>query len=139
MKTANIKATVNIKGEIFEGAFEKRKMKSHNLYCWFNKELDHYPHASIDISGSHEEWSDFHVTFSVTKEKGAWEVGTERASYSVWVKIDEETDQISVDRTTDASRWKLAGKKPGFMNFADADRKALEFAKCFYSAAVMGI
>jgi hypothetical protein len=139
VKTANIKDVVNIKGELFEGAYRKRKMRAENLYCWFNEKMVHYPHASIEISQQHEEWVDFHVTFSLTKEKGGWETGTETASYSVYVTIDRETDAIAVSRTTDASRWKLSGVNPGFKSFADSDRKALEFAKAFYSAAFLGI
>ena len=138
MKTADIRDVVNIRGELFEGAYTKRKMASKDLYCWFNESMAHYPHASIEMSHEHEEWTDFHVTFSLLKEKGAWEVGTERVSYSVWVKIDRETDRVTAVAKTDASRWKLAGTNPGFKGFADADRKALEFARCFYSAAAMG-
>ena len=138
MKTADIKDVVNIKGELFEGAYKKRKMKSQDLYCWFNESMVHYPHASIEISHAHENWTDFHVTFSLVKEKGGWEDGTEQVSYSVWVKIDSETDRISVVDKTDARRWKLAGVNPGFNGFADADRKAVEFATCFYAAAIQG-
>ena len=137
MKTANIKDVVNIRGELFEGAYRKRKMKSENLYCWFNEQMVHYPHASIEISQQHEEWVDFHVTFSLTKKK-AWEEGTETVSYSVYVVIDKKTDQITVSRTTDVRSWTLSGVNPGFKSFADSERKALEFAKEFYSAAVLG-
>jgi hypothetical protein len=139
MKTAAIPEIVTIKGALFPGKYKKRKMKSENLYCWFNEDTPHYPHASIEISGVHETWTDFHVTFSLTKEKGGWDTGVETASYSVFVKIDQQTDRISVVRTTDASRWRLAGDNPLFKGFADADRKALEFAKEFYSAAFLGI
>jgi hypothetical protein len=139
VKTANIKDVVNIKGELFEGAYKKRKMKSENLYCWFNEKMVHYPHASIEISQQHDEWVDFHVTFSLTKEKGGWETGTETASYSVYVVINKETDAITVSQTTDVSRWRLSGVNPGFKNFADSERKGLEFAKAFYSAAFLGI
>ena len=138
MKTANIPATVNIKGDLFTGEYKKQKMKSKDLYCWFNEKMVHYPHASIEISHAHEEWTDFHVTFPLTKEKGAWETGVETVSYSVFVRINRETDNITVSHTTDASKWKLSGVNPGFKSFADADRKGLEFAKEFYCAAVLG-
>ena len=137
MKTANIKDVVNIRGELFEGAYKKRKMQAENLYCWFNEKMVHYPHASILISQQHEEWVDFHVSFSVTKKK-AWEEATETVSYSVYVVIDKMTDKISVSRTTDTRGWKLSGVNPGFKSYADADRKALEFAIEFYSAAALG-
>jgi hypothetical protein len=113
-------------------------MKSANLYCWFNEEVAHFPHASIEISHAHEDWVDFHVTFSLTKEKGGWETGTETASYSVFVQINKETDVITVVRTTDSSRWKLSGVNPGFKSFADSERQGLAFAKEFYSAAFLG-
>jgi hypothetical protein len=138
MKTANIPDAVNIKGNLFAGTYRKRKMKSSNLYCWFNENMVHYPHASIEISHEHENWTDFHVTFSLTKEKGGWETGVETASYSIFVVIDSETDQITVARTTDTSRWTLSGVNPGFKSFADSDRRGLAFAKEFYSAAFLG-
>lgn len=139
MKTANIPEIVNIKGDIFSGRYKRRKMRSAKLYCWFNEEMVHYPHASIEISREHENWVDFHVTFSLMKEKGAWETGVETASYSIYVEINAETDVITVASTTDASRWKLSGVNPGFKSFADSERKGLAFAKEFYSAAVLGI
>jgi hypothetical protein len=138
VKTADIPDTVNIKGSLFPGQYKKRKMRSDNLYCWINEQMVHFPHASIEISHEHENWADFHVTFSLTKEKGGWESGVETASYSIYVKIDPKTDRLSVSRTTDASRWKLSGTNPGFKSFADSDRKGLEFAKEFYSAAFLG-
>jgi hypothetical protein len=138
MKTANIPDVVNIKGALFAGKYEKKKMRAANLYCWFNQSMVHYPHASIDISHEHENWTDFHVTFSVTKEKGAWETGVETVSYSVFVKINQETDEITVAKTTNASSWTLSGTNPGFKGFADADRQGLAFAKEFYSAAFLG-
>jgi hypothetical protein len=138
MKTAHIPDTVNIKGDQFAGAYKKRKMKSENLYCWFNDDMAHYPHASIEISHTHDEWVDFHITFSLLKEKGGWDTGTEYASYSVFVKIDRRTDQITVDRTTNTQHWKLSGTNPGFKSFADSERKGLAFAKEFYSAAFLG-
>ncbi len=138
MKTAHIPDTVNIKGGQFAGTYKKRKMKSDNLYCWFNDQMVHYPHASIDMSHEHENWTDFHVTFSLTREKGGWEEGVMSASYSIFVVIDAETDQITVSRTTNTLGWKLSGVNPGFKSFADSDRKGLAFAKEFYSAAFLG-
>lgn len=138
MKTAAIPDTVNIRGKIFPGEYKKRKMKSKDLYCWFNQETPHFPHASIEISHTHENWTDFHVTFPLTKEKGGWQEGVETVSYSVYVRIDPETDQITVTHTTDASRWKPSGENPGFVSFADSERRGLQFAKEFYSAAFLG-
>lgn len=138
MKTANIPKTVTIKGALFPGVYKKRQMKSDNLFCWFNEDMAHFPHASIEISQTHAEWVDFHVSFSITKERGSWESGTETASYSVFVNINEQTDVITLARTTDTRNWKLSGTNPGFKGFADAERQGLSFAKEFYSAAFLG-
>ena len=138
MKTASIPEVVNIKGDMFAGTYKKRKMRSANLYCWFNEDMVHYPHASIDISHEHENWTDFHVTFTLTKEKGGWETGVETASYSIFVEINAQTDQITVSHTTDTRGWRLSGVNPGFKSFADSERRGLAFAKEFYSAAFLG-
>ena len=138
MKTADIPDIVNIRGNLFPGRYEKRKMRSQDLYCWFNKDMAHFPHASIEISHVHETWTDFHVTFSLTREKGGWETGVISASYSVFVVIDQQTDQITLSHSTDTRLWKLSGVNPGFKSFADSERRGLAFAKEFYSAAFLG-
>ena len=102
MKTAAIPDIVNINGDLFPGQYKKRRMTPQNLYCWFNEKMVQFTHASIEISHAHENWTHFHVTFSLTKEKGAWEAGVETVSYHVYVKINLETDQITVSHTTDA-------------------------------------
>ena len=139
VKTRNIPGTVVIQGQLFAGQYVKRPGSRNdlNLYCWFidNEELGHYPHASIDMSDIHESSTHFHVSFPVTKLKGGWSEGTERVSYSIHVQIDRETDEITVTTKTSANHWKLPEKKVNPWGFADMDRKGLEFAKLFYSAA----
>lgn len=139
MKTASIPATVELKAGTYTGKFVKRagSRNDTNLYCWFNEEGDdHYPHASIDLSSLHANWRYFHVTYPVMKKK-AWSDELERVSYSVHVEIDPETDQIKVTSKTNASQWKMPEKRVNSLGFADMDRKALEFAKEFYSAAFL--
>lgn len=131
MKTANIPATVEIKGHRFVGRYTRQKMKSKDLYCWFHEtKRQDYPHASISLSHEHEKWDHFHVSFPIVKDKGGWEEGTESVSYSVHVRI--ESDVISVDHTTDTSRWKRGGKP---LTFADGERTGLQFAGLFFSYA----
>ena len=136
MKTAKIPKIVTIRGQLFPGDYEKRKMKAKDLYCWFHVEAPGCPHASVEISDVHENWRDFHVTFPVSKQKGGWsgEDETEIVSYSVYVQIDDG-DTVKVVRTTDSKHWKVTGFNPGIKGFADMDRKGLEFAREFYSAA----
>jgi len=140
MKTSDIPAVVEIKSKLLTGKYKKRSgsLRDKNLFCWFidNEELGHYPHASIDLASHHENWQYFHVSFPVTKLKGGWSEGIERVSYSIHVQIDRQTDQITITDKTDASRWKLPEKNGNPWGFADMDRKGLEFAKEFYSAAL---
>ena len=140
MKTSDIPAVVEIKSKLFTGIYRKRSgsLRDTNLFCWFidNGELGHYPHASIDLSSHHENWEYFHVSFPITKLKGGWSEGIERVSYSIHVQIDRQTDRITVTDKTDASRWKMPEQKVNPWGFADMDRKGLEFAKEFYSAAL---
>ena len=138
MKTANIPDIVTLKGKLFTGTYRKRagSRNDRNLYCWFNEEgSDNFPHASIDISHHHDDWQYFHVSYPVYKKSGGWSDEMERVSYSVHVEIDPERDTISVVSKTNTSRWKMPESGPGANGFADMDRKALEFAKEFYSAA----
>jgi len=132
MKTRFIPSTVEIKGQRFVGRYVKREMKSKDLYCWFHDSKPDYPHASISLSYEHENWRYFHVSFPVTKDKGGWETGTTSVSYSIHVLIDPETDQLTVERQTDTSKWKRDGKR---LDFADGERAGLEFAKLFFSHA----
>lgn len=138
MKTSLIPETVQVKSGTYTGKFKKRAGSRNDpgLFCWFNEEGDdHFPHASIDVSGIHENWEFFHVTYPVMKKK-AWSEELERVSYSVHVRINPETDQITVTSKTNASNWAMPPKPVNALGFADMDRKALEFAKEFYSAAL---
>lgn len=139
MKTTSIPDTVELKAGTYTGKFKKRSgsLRDKNLFCWFNEEGDdHFPHASIDISGMHADWEYFHITYPVQRKK-AWSDELERVSYSVHVKIDRETDKITVSNKTSTQGWHMPEKKFNALGFADMDRKALEFAKEFYSAAFM--
>jgi hypothetical protein len=138
MKTALIPATVHVKSGTYTGKFTKRagSRNDPNLFCWFNEEGDdHFPHASVDISGTHVDWEVFHITYPVMKKK-AWSEELERVSYSVHVRIDRETDRITATHKTNAGNWVMPDKPVNGLGFADMDRKALEFAKDFYSAAL---
>ncbi len=143
MKTANIPATVVVKSGTFKGTYERRpgSKRDKDLYCWFNTADASMPHISIDMSYMHENFQYFHVTFDVYK--GANQSGDvlERASYSIHFVIDRETDVVSPvpRRTTDARRWNVPDMKTegSALGFADMDRKAVEVAKEFYSAAFM--
>lgn len=132
MLTSKIPDVVEIKGQRFVGRYKRRKMRSKDLYCWFHESKSDYPHASISLAHEHEHWSYFHVTFPVTKDKGGFETGEETVSYSVHVEIDQSTDVVTVERTTDTARWRRNGKK---LCFADGERAGLAFAKLFYSFA----
>ena len=137
MKTINIPDTVVLKSGTYTGKFVKRhgSRNDRDLYCWFHEEGDdHYPHASIDISNFHQNWEYFHITYPVKKKK-AWSEDLERVSYSVHVRIDPDTDQISVTSKTNTKSWNLPERRFTSLGFADMDRKALEFAKEFYCAA----
>ncbi len=139
MKTTSIPDTVELKSSTYAGKFIKRPGSGNdrNLFCWFAEDSDdHFPHASIDISGVHQDWEYFHVTYPVMKKK-AWSEELERVSYSVHVRIDRETDQITPTRKTDTQNWQLPEQRTNALGFADMDRKALEFAKAFYSSAFM--
>ncbi|MFC3550072.1 hypothetical protein ACFOLC_03495 [Lysobacter cavernae] len=137
MKTINIPNTVELKSGTYTGKYIKRpgSQRDSNLFCWFNEEGDdHFPHASIDISSTHLDWEYFHVTYPVMRKK-VWSEELERVSYSVHVRIDRESDQISVTKKTTTQGWQLPDTPYNALGFADMDRKAFEFAKEFYSAA----
>ena len=94
MKTASIPATVELKSGTYTGKFTKRagSRNDPNLYCWFSEESDdHYPHASIDLSGLHANWRYFHISYPVMKKKG-WSDELERRSQEMADGTVQSTD-----------------------------------------------
>jgi hypothetical protein len=135
MLFTQIPARLDVRSEPFTGIYDRRKMASPGLFCWFNNDKadeDNFPHVSInDARDTDGAFTDFHVSYPLLHEDRS-SGSTEKRSFSIYYKI------------TGASVVRQSSKFTGYRSDADPNpigmRQLTEladtFALRFFHAAV---
>jgi hypothetical protein len=134
MLTSEIPTRLTVKAPPFTGVYERRKMKSQNLYCWFNTEDDViFPHISVEISPEHNIWRDFHISFPIL-QRGGWDESPTKVSFSIYYRINGGTiDLVKITNTLNIKRVDKGG-----MDFTTMKDESKLLALRFVRAAMIG-